>query len=339
MRIAAFTGGRTISSARFRVRQLIKPLSHQSIRVTEFPAAFSSWPPRNRWMRPLWFPATILERIPAVIRSHSFDLTILQREMVSTFNTLEGFTGGPRVMDVDDAVWLHPRGANFQRILKLCDAAICGNSFLSDYVSKTVSNIIEVPTLVDTERFQPIIGTTRGEERPIIGWSGLHAGSKYLLAIERPLKIVLEKYPDAILRIVSDRRPEFNELPPDRIQFVRWSSDYSIEVGTMQNLTVGLMPIDDSLWSRGKCSYKMLLYMACGIPVVVSPFGMNADVLSKADVGFGAKTDDEWVDAISALIESWTLNKSLGENARSVVCDNYSIASQLPNLTKFLKGI
>lgn len=339
MRIAAFTGGRSTSSARFRVRQLIAPLRHESVEMVEFIAKFSSWPPRNRWLRPLWLPATTAQRVPGIINSHRYDLTLLQREMVSTLITLERITKRPRIMDVDDAVWLNPRGDNFKRLLKICDAGICGNSFLAEYVSTVIKNILVMPTLVDTERFQPATAEAINHARPVIGWSGLHAGSKYLFAIERPLKVVLEKYPDAVLRVVSDRPLVFSKLPKRRVQFIRWSPEVSVEVGSLQEMTVGLMPIDDSLWSRGKCSYKMLLYMACGVPVVVSPFGMNAEVLEKGQVGFGAKSDDEWVDAISALIDDSTLRTALGDKARSVVLDHYSISSQLPYLADFIRKV
>ena len=337
IRVAAFTGGSTMSSARFRIRQLIAPLRHAAIDVTEYIARFSSWPPPNHWIRPIWFPVTIGQRLPAVLGSHRHDLTILQREMVSTFVTLEGLTKSPRVIDVDDAVWLHPRGSFFKRLLAKCDAAICGNNFLATYVNKYVPKTLILPTLVDTIRFKPTNRLTSNSSRPIIGWSGLHAGSKYLLTIERPLVRLLDKYPDAILRIVSDRKVDFSILPQHKIQFIQWTPE--VEVKTLQDITIGLMPIDDSLWSRGKCSYKMLLYMACGIPVVVSPYGMNGDVLSKGDVGYGPKSEDEWFDAMSALIDDSTLRSTFGNNARSVVHDYYSISSQLHRLVDFLKDI
>src|SRR5215831_2933661 len=106
IRVAAFTGSRTISSPRFRVRQYIPHLRQQEIYVTEHIARFGSWPPDKKAYRPLWFPVTVLDRVPSVVRSYQYDLTLLQREMVSTLVTLERFTRRPRVLDVDDAVWL-----------------------------------------------------------------------------------------------------------------------------------------------------------------------------------------------------------------------------------------
>jgi len=339
MRVLAFTGGHTISSARYRVRQLIGPLSKEAIVVTEYIAKYSSWPPPCKWIRPFWFLLTLAQRLPGIVTSRSYDLTILQREMVSTFVTLEGFTRRPRVIDIDDAVWLHQRGHNFKHLLRMCDAAVCGNTFLADHVSQVTPEVLVLPTLVDSMRFKPAHDMKETKSRPIIGWSGLHSGSKYLLAIEKPLKIVLEKYPDALLRIVSDKAPDLSAIPKHRMQFVRWSPEDSVEVGSLQDMTVGLMPIDDTLWSRGKCSYKMLLYMACGIPVVVSPYGMNSEVLSKGMVGFGAKSDDQWVEAISALIENSSLGQTLGANGRSVVLEHYSISSQLPLFVNFLRKV
>src|SRR5271157_507778 len=107
LRVAAFTGGRTISSRRFRVQQYLPYLEKLGIDVTEYVARFGSWPPTQKFRRPFWLAATLLDRIPAVVKSHGYDLTLLQREMVSTLVTLEGLTGRPRVLDLDDAVWLN----------------------------------------------------------------------------------------------------------------------------------------------------------------------------------------------------------------------------------------
>src|ERR1019366_4199240 len=106
MRIAAFTGGRTISSARFRVRQYITELRRYDMEMVEYIAPLGAWPPTNRIIRPAWALATLATRLPAVAASWRSDLTFLQRELLSTFRTLEPFTKAPRVLDIDDAVWM-----------------------------------------------------------------------------------------------------------------------------------------------------------------------------------------------------------------------------------------
>jgi glycosyltransferase involved in cell wall biosynthesis len=104
-------------------------------------------------------------------------------------------------------------------------------------------------------------------------------------------------------------------------------------------MSVGLMPIDDTLWSRGKCSYKMLLYMACGVPVVVSPFGMNKDVLAQADVGFGAVSDEDWMTAIGRLLDDAAQARATGMRGREVVERHYSLAALSARLGECLLNV
>src|SRR5262249_17138652 len=136
LRVAAFTGSRG-STAFFRVRQQIGHLLRAGIEVSEYRAHFGSWPPARKIVRPLWLPATLLDRIPAVLHSYRFDLTWLHREMVSTLLTLEGFTRSPRMLDLDDAVWLnHRRRSTFPKLVSKSIAVVCGNQFIADHVRR-----------------------------------------------------------------------------------------------------------------------------------------------------------------------------------------------------------
>ena len=112
-----------------------------------------------------------------------------------------------------------------------------------------------------------------------------------------------------------------------------------LEVAHIQGMTVGIMPLDDSLVSRGKCSFKMLLYMASGIPVVVSPYGMNTEVLQKSDVGFGARNMQEWVETLTMLIENPDVATRLGKAGRAVVEQHYSVEVLAPRLADTLFSV
>lgn len=293
----------------------------------EFISQFGSWPPKVKAGRPLWGLASVLERLPGVFRSHSYDLTFLQREMLSTYVTVEPLTKAPRIFDVDDAIWLHKRGQNIKRVVSLCERVLCGNAFIADAFSQWHRSVYVFPTGVDTDRYAPML-----DRKPIgprvIGWSGLNAGAKYLLGVEPALAVMLGRNPDTILRVVSDSRPAFRYIPSNRIDFIYWSPEN--EVRTIQEMTVGLMPLDDSDWSRGKCSYKMLLYMACGIPVIVSPAGMNAEILAKGKVGLGPRSGDEWVDAIEHVLNNEAEANQMGQEGRRIVLANYSLNTLVP---------
>lgn len=335
MKIAAFTGSRTISSRRFRVEQIVPLLNAEGIEVSEFIARFGAWPPHSKVVRPFWFFATLADRFGPVLASQSYDLVFLQREFVSTLYTMERFTKRPRVLDVDDAIWLGSAraGRNFGRLAASCDGIVCGNDYIAEQVSRWNKNTVIVPTAVDIVRFHPVEERKFG--KTVIGWSGLYAGSKYICGIERSLKRLLDDRSDITLRITSDRRPNFQSIKEDQYEFIPWSPEN--EVRTIQSFDIGLMPIDDSDWSRGKCSYKMLLYMACGKPVVVSPFGMNKQVLARGEIGIGATDDLDWYEGLELLTESPALREVMGKNARKVVEAEFSLTSASKKLADYFK--
>lgn len=338
IKVAAYTGGINVPSARFRVRQYITALRNSGIEISEFASKFGTYPPPNRFVRPMWALGSLGARIFSVINSHRYDITLLQREMLSTFVTLEPFTKRPRILDVDDAIWLHrTRGDAFaRRLAGLCDCIICGNTFLANYFGKWNSNINILPTAVDTDYYKPLFSKAI-IKKPVIGWSGTSSGFKYLYNIEQALAKVLKDNPNVIFRVVSDNLPKFNTIPASQFQFIPWSPEN--EVQAVQEMTIGIMPLNDSLWERGKCSYKMLLYMACGIPVVASPIGMNAEIQSLNNIGFGPVSEDEWVDSLNWLLKNPDKAIDIGNIGRQIVLKYYSIQVLAPELANILKRL
>lgn len=334
IRVAAFTGGATVPSARFRVRQYIPSLLQHGIAVKEMDSHFGIYPPQNKWIRPFWAGATLAEQIPKIIKSHCYDVVLLQREMLSSFVTLEPLTKTPRVLDVDDAIFLYRNGGFARRLAQISDRVICGNSYLADWFSAWNKDITVIPTAVDTERYVPADNQGKFEGAPVIGWIGTSGNLKYVYSIEAALAKVLKLYPTARLRIVCDKVPEFRLIDITRCEFICWSE--SIEVSCIQSMDIGIMPLEDSAWARGKCSFKMLQYMACAIPVVVSPVGMNIEVLSIDTMGLGAVSEVEWIEALSALIESADLRHEMGVVGRGVVTESFSITKVAPLLVDCL---
>jgi glycosyltransferase involved in cell wall biosynthesis len=338
LRVIAYTGGHSNPSGVHRVRRYISALERRDIELVESSSRSGSYPPDGKWLRAGWGTWNVAEHVPAVLRSYKYDVTLLQREMLSTFVTLEPFTKRPRVLDVDDAIWVHRGGISASRLAKMCDHVICGNRFLAEGFSRWNQNVSVLPTPVDTNRFVPRTGTNNGS-RPVIGWQGQPSNLVYLYQIETALHRVLQKHPQAVLRIVSDKRPVFKSIPADRVDFVRFT--WEREVTDIQEMTIGIMPIDDGIVSRGKCSFKMLLYMACGVPVVVSPFGMNREVLEKGEVGLGAATEDDWVNCLDFLLQRADERERLGKNGRATVLQHYSVdvlASQLAETLRAVVG-
>ncbi len=288
------------------------------------------YPPPSKLARPLWGVATLASRLPGILQSYRFDVTLLQREMLSKFVTLEPLTRRPRVLDVDDAIWLYRQDRFAPKLARLCSGIICGNTYIAEAFGQWNPNVTVIPTAVDTQRFVPAAPV----EDLVIGWSGTSGGYEYFRPIESAFAAVLQRFPRARLRIVSDRPPSFQGIPADRIEFIRWSPDN--EVSAIQGMSVGIMPLMDTPWDRGKCSFKMLTYMACGIPVVATPVGMNADVLAAGECGLGASSADDWADALTTLLENPGLAQAYGRQGRQIVVERYASDVIVPALRQAL---
>jgi len=333
--IAAMTAGGASPSARFRIRQYAGHLLNEGIVVREFSPGWrgrASY--RSKLVMMSNFVAASGRSVLNALQSRRCDATIVQRWALSSFPTTEGVCGRPRVWDVDDAIWLGLPEAIVRHHAASFDLIICGNSFLAHEIEKWNPEVAIIPTAVDTDRFIP---AEQGHVRRTICWTGTSSNLKYLYQVEGSLAGVLSKHPDARLRIVCDLPPTWLNLDPRRVDYVPWSA--ASEVAELQSASVGLMPLDNTIWARGKCSYKMLCYMACGIPVVASPVGTNAEILQMAEVGLAAASPDEWVDGISWLLSTPTECARLGGNGRRVAVSRFSLHSLAPNLASELKGL
>lgn len=330
--IVGITQGVSVPSTRFRWSQYADDLNDAGFEVHEHISRFGAYPPASHNLRPAWFAAAYAESLLRVLSSNRFDVRFLQRNLISRFCTLEPLLKKPLIFDVDDAIFLGARGASANRISKISSLTICGNDFLANHFSD-FGSVVVVPTAVDTLRYS--VRSKRNNRFKVIGWSGSSSGFKYLYEIESVILSVLKKFEDVNFKVVADKPPLFKSLPKERVVFEQWSADKEVEA--LQEFSIGIMPLEDSLWARGKCSFKMLTYMAVGIPVVVSPVGMNAQVLSHASCGFGPKNHDEWVNAISALLESSTLSESMGSVGRKIIEERYAKNVIGPKITDIIK--
>ncbi|MHC4109711.1 MAG: glycosyltransferase family 4 protein [Planctomycetota bacterium] len=333
--LAALTAGKNIPSSRFRMRQYIDRLAEHGVIVTEH-MPFSE--------KTYYFPGPFkaVTRLPALFQSRDADMVWIGKGFVEGYETFERFLKRPRILDVDDAVWLRRPFGRFTMpdIARAMDAVIAGNSYLAEYFSKYCKEVHIVPTAIDLDRY-----TLRPEsthEQPakfVIGWTGSSCNFKYLDTIESVLNRFIQEHDRAELILIADRPWEYRLLPPDKVRFTPWSVEE--EVSVLHSMSVGLMPLADDKWSWGKCAFKMLQYMGVGLPVIVSPVGMNRDVLQKADIGFAASSPDQWHEALMSLYEDWSLGVKLGLEGRKVVEQFYSadvVARELADIFKSLSG-
>ena len=329
--LAALTAGLNRPSSRFRLRQYISRLAEQGVAVKEL-LPFTD--------KTYYFPGPfkVITRIPAISRSRDSDLVWLSREFAVGYETFERLLKRPRILDVDDAIWLHrPFGwLAMPRIARAMDAVIAGNAYLAEYFGKYCKKVHVVPTAIDLDRYalrpEPV---SEPDEKFVIGWTGSSSNFKYLDTIEPVLNRFLREYNDVELLLTADRPWEYSLLPADKVRFVRWSMEEEISV--LHSMSVGIMPLADDKWARGKCAFKMLQYMGVGLPVIVSPVGMNREVLEKGEVGLAAGTNDEWYQALESLYRNKSLGVKLGIEGRKVVEQHYNtdiIAREMADIFK-----
>jgi len=336
MKVLGFSQGKLVPSSRFRLNSLIKELSYYEINLDVSYPLISAYPPvKNKLFRILWFITEYAYSFWRLRRGNNFSAVILQRELISTFATFEHLLNVPIILDVDDAVWLSREGNGINKIAKIADIIVCGNKFIADYFSQQGHQVVIIPTSVDIDKYKPNLKLASVTKEVVIGWSGTSSGFKYLYDIETALINTIREFKGVKIRIISDRRPNFKLLNNDDYEFVKWTTEN--EVSLIQGIDIGIMPILRDDWSNGKCSYKMLLYMACEKPVIATDFGMNNEVLSKGNVGIGVNSAEDWYEAFATLIKNSELRKEMGRTGRFVIEQDYSstiIAEKLANVLK-----
>jgi len=277
----------------------------------------------------------VKSRLRDVIQTQRYDAIWLSRQLIIGGPSFEWLLKRPLIYDVDDAIY-HVGNLSHIQFKLTCSrasAVIAGNDYIADNASKYCRNIHVIPTPVDTLRWRPSGQGRRTNYRHnvfAVGWSGTSSSYKYFIPIERDIVRFLNDYPDSQLTIMSDRYPSELQLLSPYVKFLKWRAED--EVSFVQSLDVGLMPISNDLWSRGKCSYKSLLYSACGVPVIISPFGMNKVVLDQMEVGLGPQSSNEWYDALRMLFEDRCIGEMMGANGVELVNRLYSIDACLPHL-------
>ncbi|MEK7235911.1 MAG: glycosyltransferase family 4 protein [Nitrospirota bacterium] len=247
---------------------------------------------------------------------------------------LLAWMGHKLVIEFDDAIYLtrfHKR--KMPKLLKLSVAAIVGNRTLAEYARRFSSSVSVIPTVVDTERFGPArlskINTSDRLESPItIVWIGLAYNFSYLEVLVPAMQMVQRELHARFL-VISSRRPDLAGVDVD---FRPW--ELRTEVGLLQGCQIGIMPLPDSEWTRGKCGLKLLQYMALGIPAIASPIGVNRKIITSGENGLLATTPSEWCCHLLRLCRDEGLRRRLGETARRTVEEQYALKVWGPRLAK-----
>ena len=322
VRAVAITAGQHVPSRIFRIQALMPYFMERGISLDELCPRVSSYPPVNWLYRPAWILAAMAERVSFPWRAGGYDVVILQRELLSTLATFERWLPQPLIFDVDDAIFLRRKGIAARTISRYSELVVCGNAYLAENFSKWAKNVAIIPTGVDTESLRPRRQDVASEELRI-GWIGTLANYPFLESIAPALTNVLKANGRVSLQVISNTYPEFLRHLGKQLDFRQWRP--GIESELIPHFSVGIMPLYDDEWARGKCAFKMLQYMAAGIPVVVSPVGVNAELLRDADLGLAAVNARDWSESLTALLGSEQLRARMGDNGRRVAVEKYSL--------------
>jgi glycosyltransferase involved in cell wall biosynthesis len=246
------------------------------------------------------------------------------------------------IYDFDDAIWMtdrqhEPALLSFlkwrKKVRYICGWSFrvsCGNEYLMKYALQYNKNAVYNPTTIDTEAWHnpELYNTKKNPDIITIGWTGSHSTLKYLNAIEPVFRQIALDFPFVNFLIIADRPPDFSI---SQLTFKQWNARTEIE--DLLAIDIGVMPLPDDEWSKGKCGFKALQYMALKVPAVVSPVGVNTSIVDNGVDGFIASTSDEWYQCLTKLIADQKLRLEMGEHARKKVINHYSVQS---NTSTFL---
>lgn len=290
------------------------------------------------------------ERIVTIIKATSYDLVWIEYELIpyfpAWFEKLFNLLGVKYIVDYDDAIFhnydlsqskiiRNTLGRKIDKVMNKATVVVVGNDYLASRAQKAnAKNIVYIPTVVDINRYRVKEFTVN--DRPVIGWIGSPSTQKYITQFFNVFKILSEKY-DFVLRLVGATEDISRSLPGINVEVLPWKEE--LESHYIESFDVGIMPLNDGPWERGKCGYKLIQYMACGIPVVASPVGVNSTIVMNNNCGFLAANDSDFYRYLEMLFNDDKLRKDMGISGREVVEKHYSLQSQSQNLICLFNSI
>ncbi len=289
-----------------------------------------------------------LRRLGDVYRIRKYDIIFIHRE-AAPFGPpvfewiITRLLKKRTVYDFDDAIWIPNASESnstltkllkkFSNVKKICAWATkvsVGNQFLKDYATQFNSKVIINPTTIDTELHHNTT-TDHRNNKFVFGWTGTHSTLEYLDMLY-PVFKKLEETEEFELLVICDIPPRFKLKS---LRFIPWKKETEIE--DLLNFNVGLMPLPDNIWSKGKCGFKALQYMALGIPAVVSDVGINAQVVDHGINGCVCKSEDDWGFYLKKLLKEPAYLKELSAHTREKIVRNYSVRSNSGNFVSLFE--
>jgi glycosyltransferase involved in cell wall biosynthesis len=221
----------------------------------------------------------------------------------------------------------------FRKIMEISEVAVAGNEFLANEAKKHCRRVEIMTTPVDVQLYTPAAPENKGNE-VVMGWIGLPGNLFYLDALAPVFQNLARKFPDIALSVVCSDFPDIEGI---NIKKRVWSIENELEF--LREMDIGLMPLTDDIWSRGKCGFKILQYFSVGVPVIASPVGINSDIVEHGVNGFLSATNEEWESHLAKLLSDRSLREKMGAAGRKTVAEKFSLNDYLERYVSLLEGI
>jgi glycosyltransferase involved in cell wall biosynthesis len=312
-------------SSRYRVFQFLEPLNRHGFKCSLLDA-----PEGDNLKRLKYLPHLFAE-------AYRCDVLYIQKRIFPSWVLRTLCRLNPHIIyDLDDAIFLQPQhNHKVDQILKIAQVVVPGNEYLAAYARKFNANVHIIPTVVDTHKYQPPSERHPNDTRIVIGWIGTDPNRGDLDPMQPIFNWLGDRYPESIVLRTVGRRP-LEMKTSINIEFVRWTLKGSLSA--LQAFDIGIMPLDDTPWNRGKCGLKLIEYLAVGIPAVASPVGVNAEIIRDGETGFLAQNPNEWRVHLARLISDQSIRARLGQAGRQHVEAHYSIPAILPRFIAALES-
>ncbi len=344
------------AGCRFRIMQYVPALERAGFTVTVEPFFDSSffkfvYQPGRYVEKSIAFVRQTLARVKLLLARNRYDAIFIYREAYPIgpplFETLLTFGGRrPLVYDFDDAIYLNntseanrfASGLKYPqkvpRIIRRSTHVLAGNEYLAQYARAHNPAVTVLPTCVDTTVFVPRTAPRRPEDPLVIGWIGTPTTAMYLKALA-PSLTRLAAFHDFVLRVSGSGAP----FAIEGVRTINETWSLEREIDLFNTCDIGVYPLTDDEWARGKCGFKAIQFMACSVPVVAAAVGVNREIIQDGVNGFLASTEQEWNDKIARLLGDADLRRRIGDAGRRTIEERYSLAVHAPRLVYLLRGL
>lgn len=288
-----------------------------------------------------------IRRLATVKKARDFDIVYVFREAAllgpAFFERLIHQAGIPIVFDFDDAIFVSYRSpsngylsylkfaSKTKSICRMASHVMVGNPYLAEYARQVNSHVTVIPTTIDTSKYQPL--PKRESEVPVIGWTGSYSTVQHLDTLRGALQ-KLAKLHRFRLRVIGTPAYKIDGVD---VEAMSWRSETELE--DLSHIDVGVMPLPNDAWSKGKCGLKALQFMALGIPTICAPVGVNTDIIQDNENGMLADSEDEWVEKMGQLLKSREMRERLGHAGRLTVEEKYSATTQAPRVYEIFRSV